>query len=174
MKPLADKANTAREIIHLEGNKNYRNEIEIVRQSPAISFTIHDSVLVTATKPKQVKISLRDCVLRLRLAVTRVRFYGDQIQDVLPRNRGFGMVAVSPEMHHTVFTRRVPWTVSSPRISAIILTGPSIKIKVENRPKDETKTQGLLTFVNPLPVYHKRTDTIVSVRLVLIFLGSCC
>ena len=96
MKPSADKANTAREIIHLEGNKNYRNEIEIVRQSPAISFTIHDSVLVTAT-PKQVKISLRDCVLRLRLAVTRVRFYGDHIQDVLPRNRGFGMVAVSPE-----------------------------------------------------------------------------
>ena len=98
MKPSADKANTAREIIHLEGNKNYRNEIEIVRQSPAISFTIHDSVLVTATKPKQVKISLRDCVPRLRLAVTRVRFYGDQIQDVLPRNRGFGMVAVSPEV----------------------------------------------------------------------------
>ncbi|XP_065189631.1 sushi, von Willebrand factor type A, EGF and pentraxin domain-containing protein 1-like [Sycon ciliatum] len=84
MKPSADKANTAREIIHLEG-KNYRNEIEIVRQSPAISFTIHDSVFVTATKPKQVKISLRDCVLRLRLAVTRVRFYGDQIQDVLPQ-----------------------------------------------------------------------------------------
>ena len=101
MKPSADKANTAREIIHLEGNKNYRNEIEMVRQSPAISFTMHDSVLVTATKPKQVKISLRDCVLRLRLAVTRVRLYGDQIQDVLPRNRGVGMVAVNPAFVHS-------------------------------------------------------------------------
>ena len=29
-------------------------------------------------------------------------------------------------------------------------------------------------MINPLPVYHKRTDTIVSVRLALIFLGSCC